>query len=367
MKTVVRRLVGACVAVTLALWLGPPLLGWVSARGQAPAERSTRYYVVQAPQADRPEHPYDIAVRTLGDGNRYREIFELNRDRPQPDGSRWTDITQLRPGWVLLLPDDAAGPSVRVGAPPSADEDRTAAELLRRTIWAAVGLVLLGMVMLAVRAVAVRRRNRPPRALLPPPVDPFTADIVVDDPRRVTVTADDAGYGPFEGDVRSSAGTWQVRLTGIRVPDGTPAWQWLGPRDAPDGAMPVVLGHDGERRLCVDLAQAPSVFTIAGPLEVCREQARHLTTQLRAAGRTVLVVGDVLGEGWASGDEQVPAFPHDANRLPPGIVVSAGLEPADLPAARELATRTQGRTVAVVLGPVLRATWSMAARSSTVD
>ena len=49
-----------------------------------------------------------IAARNLGDWERFDEIYELNRGRPQPDGRQLTDARLIRPGWVLVLPADAA-------------------------------------------------------------------------------------------------------------------------------------------------------------------------------------------------------------------------------------------------------------------
>ncbi|MGW0504408.1 hypothetical protein [Micromonospora sp. NPDC003241] len=95
------------------------------ARAAAPADTptpattgSTRYYVVGVTDQGTPEFLYQIAARTLGDGNRFREIFELNRDRLQPDGERLTDPLVLREGWLLELPADAEGPGVTVGPLP---------------------------------------------------------------------------------------------------------------------------------------------------------------------------------------------------------------------------------------------------------
>lgn len=48
-----------------------------------------------------------IAARTLGDWQRFEELLELNRGRPQPDGGQLTDSGVLRAGWVLRLPADA--------------------------------------------------------------------------------------------------------------------------------------------------------------------------------------------------------------------------------------------------------------------
>ena len=44
-----------------------------------------------------------------GDGRRYKEIYELNKDRVQPDGQKLTDASLIRPGWILEMPADATG------------------------------------------------------------------------------------------------------------------------------------------------------------------------------------------------------------------------------------------------------------------
>lgn len=62
---------------------------------------------------------WDIAETYLGDPLRYREILQLNRDRPQPGGEVLTNASILQAGWTLQLPADAEltpGPgSVSVG------------------------------------------------------------------------------------------------------------------------------------------------------------------------------------------------------------------------------------------------------------
>ncbi len=86
--------------------------------GAARAADTGKYYVV--PESAGAQRPflYQIAAATLGDGNRYAEIVELNRDRVQPDGDRLTDPLVLRPGWYLALPADASGTGVRTGPIP---------------------------------------------------------------------------------------------------------------------------------------------------------------------------------------------------------------------------------------------------------
>ena len=50
---------------------------------------------------------FRVARETLGSGEKYAEIFALNRDRAEPDGARLTDPTLIEPGWTLTLPADA--------------------------------------------------------------------------------------------------------------------------------------------------------------------------------------------------------------------------------------------------------------------
>ncbi|WP_432487147.1 LysM peptidoglycan-binding domain-containing protein [Kineococcus sp. SYSU DK018] len=100
--------------------------GWVPTPPPAAAEPTTvaaagapLTHVVQPPAGRHHDCLWDIAERTLGDPLRYREIFELNADRLQPDGARLVDADLVRPGWVLLLPADAVGavPAPRTAHP----------------------------------------------------------------------------------------------------------------------------------------------------------------------------------------------------------------------------------------------------------
>ncbi|WP_433534238.1 hypothetical protein ACQPZK_18815 [Micromonospora sp. CA-249363] len=119
---------GKAPAVLAAVVIGL-LLTWGPTRDAhaAPAPTPTatatatadKFYVVGDPVDGRREFLFAIAAQTLGDGKRYREIFDLNRGRAQPDGRVMDDPTVLEPGWILLLPADARGPGVRTGPLPS--------------------------------------------------------------------------------------------------------------------------------------------------------------------------------------------------------------------------------------------------------
>jgi len=59
-----------------------------------------KMYTVNPPVGRFHESLWEIAHNHLGDGRRYREIFELNQDRIQPDGSKLTIASLIRPGWL---------------------------------------------------------------------------------------------------------------------------------------------------------------------------------------------------------------------------------------------------------------------------
>ena len=76
----------------------------LAASGHA-AKRPRVYRVVEG------DNLWDIAARFLGDGERWHEIYDLNRGKPQPDGGRLTDPDLIYPGWVLALPARPAPPA----------------------------------------------------------------------------------------------------------------------------------------------------------------------------------------------------------------------------------------------------------------
>ena len=58
---------------------------------------------------------WDLARAYLGSGDRWHEIYDLNRGRPQPGGGTLTDPARIYPGWDLLIP--AASPAARPREP----------------------------------------------------------------------------------------------------------------------------------------------------------------------------------------------------------------------------------------------------------
>ncbi|SFK89184.1 DNA-binding transcriptional activator of the SARP family [Amycolatopsis sacchari] len=79
-----------------------------------------RSVVVLAPNPETGVHDslWRIAQRTLGDGSRWPEIFELNRGKPQPGGRVFDRPSLIFPGEEFELPSDTAStPHVRPPAP----------------------------------------------------------------------------------------------------------------------------------------------------------------------------------------------------------------------------------------------------------
>lgn len=78
-----------------------------------------RVYVVQPPDGRYHDNLWDIAERTLNDGRRYQEVFELNKGRSQPDGQELSLARLIQPQWLLIMPEDAVDvPRVEVVAAP---------------------------------------------------------------------------------------------------------------------------------------------------------------------------------------------------------------------------------------------------------
>ena len=89
-----------------------------AARSAAPVRRDGAPNLSAATvTVERGDSPWSIAERHLGDGMRWRELWDLNHDVPQADGRAWTNERKIMVGWVLRLPG-----SVSVAPPPAAAE-----------------------------------------------------------------------------------------------------------------------------------------------------------------------------------------------------------------------------------------------------
>ncbi|MEV0689541.1 BTAD domain-containing putative transcriptional regulator [Streptomyces sp. NPDC050388] len=77
--------------------------------GGAAKQGDTKFYRIQPPEGRHHDSLWEISERHLGDGRRYKEIFELNKDRVQPDGSKLSEASLIRPGWIMEMPGDARG------------------------------------------------------------------------------------------------------------------------------------------------------------------------------------------------------------------------------------------------------------------
>ena len=63
---------------------------------------------------------WELARTYLGNGNRWHQIYLLNRGRPQPGGGTLTDPARIYPGWDLLIPAASPHPRHGRGNPPGA-------------------------------------------------------------------------------------------------------------------------------------------------------------------------------------------------------------------------------------------------------
>lgn len=77
--------------------------------GAQEEQQATKFYRIQPPEGRHHDSLWEIAQRHLGDGRRYKEIYHLNKDRAQPDGSRLSHASLIRPGWIMEMPADAHG------------------------------------------------------------------------------------------------------------------------------------------------------------------------------------------------------------------------------------------------------------------
>lgn len=329
----IRRAVVLVTAILAAALTGP------GAASAAPDD-VVKVAVVRTPEQNggRADSLPQIAQRNLGDQARATEILDLNRARPQRDGGVLTDSGEVRPGWILLLPDDAQGPDVqlgRVNSAPAGGGD----PLLSGTVVAA----LAGAVLLALLSLLVIFRRRIGRGVR----DRYRA--YRDNARwhqqiqeRMRVRAELAAE--FAADQRRPALAWQasaeltadqVEAYALRVDehtvtawvtaDHTPRPPWLAetdgvwsrpatptanPPSSGDAVTPCLVrlgGEDGT--LFVDLTWLDGVLAIKGSAGVAIDVVANLLADL-ARFRPDLPVLSVPGLGG-----EPPGLPHTAVRL----------------------------------------------------
>jgi hypothetical protein len=78
----------------------------------------------------RSDTAWTLAEQHLGDGSRWRDIWELNNETPQADGSVWSNPEEpVQPGWELVLPSgggddgsDGSGDNPVISASVSAED-----------------------------------------------------------------------------------------------------------------------------------------------------------------------------------------------------------------------------------------------------
>lgn len=87
------------------------------ARSTGTPEAAVVEQVLPTYQVQRRDTLWGIAETHLHDPFRWVEIWELNRDLPQPDGRAMTDPDRICPGWVVRLPAGAVGLGSPAGPP----------------------------------------------------------------------------------------------------------------------------------------------------------------------------------------------------------------------------------------------------------
>ncbi|MFJ3405137.1 LysM peptidoglycan-binding domain-containing protein [Promicromonospora sp. NPDC090134] len=313
--------------------------GEASASPEAPAAPSVPYYVIATTPEGEPEYLHLIAERFLGDGERYTEIFELNKGRTQPDGGKLTDPAVVTVGWVLQMPEDAKGeglqngplpgasPSVEANAPTEAtdpagsagsDEQSTGGSGLEPVlIGIGLAVVAAALVLLVVYAV---RRSRSGRA------EPFddsllrtdtSASWMVDRALRVLLASceRDGVEVPGITGVFIEGGAMRLRLAGPVSPAPEP---WVANEDGQSWSAPlarlqaapaseastaqfsrlVTIGVAETGRVLVDFARARGVISLDGPTrarhEVLRRWLGELTGNPWSNDPRVVMVGNGL-------------------------------------------------------------------------
>jgi hypothetical protein len=320
---------------------------------------NVKYYVVGAEGT----YLYAVASRTLGNGNRYKEIFELNKDRRQPDGKFLTDHRMVEPGWILILPADASGPGVQEGPLPGFPAPPAPVSWKPAGLAAAAAVLTITCLVYFLRLK--RRRPTTSQPGLPaahPPATPAPLAIVAaadwDSPSRSLALAP---IPRLELTVGSGPDELTIRTIGLRPDFGKPfAGRGGSEPDRPDGAV-VTLG-DGLDAVWLDLAASPDVIRLTGTRIGVRRQAREMAHQLQIKGIATVSAADVPGvSDLANLTITSPADLAHGSALDIPIVVAflGQVDQAHAPTLHQVVKRNRPRVVAVVVGPGPGARWTI--------
>lgn len=99
------------------------------------AERASTYMI----RADGPSTFWDLAEHFLGNGQRWRDIWQLNEGRHQTDGTEMTSPGPLRPGWTVVLPIALQDEAAPVDTPPTRPSDVSSRTSSERRVMVAPG------------------------------------------------------------------------------------------------------------------------------------------------------------------------------------------------------------------------------------
>jgi hypothetical protein len=347
----------------------PVATAMVDSSAPAPAEKPSRadriadrlegelVYTVKAPKSGYHDNLWDIAERHLGDGFRYKEIYELNKDKTQLDGRKLELARLIQPGWNLIMPADAVGvdkvpvQQAPATSPPSgstgggtaeaggaADAEMSVAQAGSESSawWMGAGLLASGLL----GALALSRRRRPggepddaakkTEADLRLAADPERAAALEAVLCDLASACARAGV-PVPAAYAAVVGHDAVKLhLAPAVPESVEGWEavdggavWRSTQDlatveAPadvDPAYPslVSLGVDTDGRdVLVDLASSGGLITIGGDLHVSSEIVTSLALQAAVSpwSRSVRVVATGLPPAVSSVAERITLV-HD--------------------------------------------------------
>ncbi|MCL3820198.1 hypothetical protein [Aeromicrobium wangtongii] len=310
-----------------------------------------KVYTVKAPKNGYHDNLWDISERHLGEGRRYHEIYELNKDRIQADGGKLQLARLIQPGWELQMPDDAVGlervaPPAPVEAPPAppagvpstdasgdvaATDGATAVSQSDQSGWmGGIGLLAAGVI----GALALQRRRAAGRRARDEArdveadlriaastervdrLDHVLRDLTgrcrqagVNPPPAYAALVDDVSVELLLAPARPEA------VEGWEALDDGDRWRSVAPVEGPRSgdAVPypalVALGIDPDGRdVLVDLESAGGIVAVTGDPGVAEQVAAAVAVQAATApwSDVVRVTASDLPEGIAEvGDERL--------------------------------------------------------------